>query len=51
MIEEIDERFTEERIAQLLEVVMTELPDPSGSSEQLMDTSDSCSRDVDHKTV
>lgn len=50
MIEEIDERFSEERIVQLLEVVITELPGPTGSSEQLMDTSDSCSKDMDQKS-
>lgn len=49
MIEEIDERFTEEMIAQLLEVVATTLPRPSASSEQPMETSDSCSKDVDQE--
>ena len=50
MIEEVDDRFTEDTIAQLLEAVSTELPDHSAattSEEQPMETGDGCSRDVE----
>jgi len=44
MVEEIDERFTEERIMKLLEVISTELPDPTDTSEP-MDSSTGYSKD------
>lgn len=44
MIEEIDERFTEETIMKLLEVISTELPDPTATPEP-MDSSTGYSKD------
>lgn len=42
MIEEIEERFTEDETTKLLELIVTILPDPSGQVS--METSDNCSR-------
>lgn len=50
MIEEIDERFTEEMIMKLLEMISTELPDPTTTPEP-MDSSTGYSKDEKEESV
>ena len=46
MVEEFEERFTEEKIEKLMEVIRTELPDHSTSPEAMdVHTSTACCSD------